>query len=98
LTPLCSATYNKEHGGEIITCLLANGADINAHPMNDDGVTALHLAVANDNAGAVDALISGGIDTQVRDRRNVLTALDLAEGLKARCLRVMVRRMMMESS
>jgi len=51
---------------EIIRVLLASGADPNQRGIND--YTALHMAVAERNALAVDLLLDGGADPDIRTR------------------------------
>jgi ankyrin repeat protein len=51
---------------EIIRVLLAAGADPNQRGIND--YTALHMAVAERNRGAVKALLAGGADPALRTR------------------------------
>jgi len=60
------AAASKDNAVELLTTLLDAGADINA--LNENGQTALHLAVFWNNADAVKLLIDRGADRTIKNK------------------------------
>jgi len=60
------AAASKDNAVELLTTLLDAGADINA--LNDNGQTALHLAVFWNNPDAVKLLIDRGADRSIKNK------------------------------
>jgi len=60
------AAASKNNAKELLTLLLDNGANINA--LNDNGQTALHIAVFWDNPEAVKLLLDRGADKTIKNK------------------------------
>lgn len=76
-TPLIHAVQNSEDSAEKINMLLEHGADPNAQ--DNVGRTALMWAVFRKNIDAVQPLVAGGADTDIKDTiKNNKTVLDIA--------------------
>jgi len=69
------AAGSKDNAVELLTLLLDAGADINA--LNDNGQTALHIAVFWNNVDAVKLLLDRGADKTIKNKSG-RTAADLA--------------------
>jgi ankyrin repeat protein len=70
-----SANWNPEAQVATVVCLIEAGADPNA--VDKSGVAPLHRAVRTRCAAAVSALLDGGADAQLKNRRGS-TPLQLA--------------------
>ena len=64
--------------GQLIGLILKQGGRVDEQSDGTDGFTALHEAASNGNTKAVQALLDGGADTEIKDGMLKRTALVLA--------------------
>lgn len=69
----CVCQGGGDHGGEAVALLADHGADLNA--TDKGGVTALHMAVRDRNADAVQALLTCGAHPDLEDKGRKSTPL-----------------------
>lgn len=70
-------SMKRDDVNAIVALLLAHGADPNQRGIND--YTALHMAVAEQNLGAIDLLLKAGADRELKTRiDDYLTAGEMA--------------------
>jgi hypothetical protein len=87
--------YAAEGDTGMVRSLLKAGANVNAR--NDDGATALHLAVVNDRPDVVRELIRYGADASIQSNRG-LTATAIAKKRKLDRLREIIESEIASSS
>ncbi len=63
-----SRAIHEANALKIVKSLIASGADVNAK--NEDGETALHMAVSHTDLKMIKALLKAGADVHVRDSEN----------------------------